>query len=171
MKILTLMIAFAFSSAFALAQVREAVGYPTADGLVTQLYDMVSFEAGTTPDWNEVRKMFLDEAVITLRTSRDSLSVFSVDGFIDDFIRFEGQVRAKNLGFKETILAMRPVVVGDMAQVLVLYQTVIPGLERQPQKGIDSFHLIRKNGRWWITSIVNELVTEDNPIPEELSEQ
>lgn len=172
MKNLIPLFVLALQSSFALAQVQEAVDpYASADGLVTYVYDAVSFKAGTTPDWEGVRNLFVGEAVIAMRASRDSLSVFSVDDFINDFIRFEAQVRANNLSFKETILAMKPVVVGEVAIVLVWYQAAIPELERPPQQGIDGFHLIKKDGRWWITSIVNELVSEENPVPVELSRQ
>jgi hypothetical protein len=31
---------------------------------------------------------------------------------------------------------------------------------------VDSFQLIKKDGRWWIVSITNELPTPDRPVPE-----
>ena len=33
-------------------------------------YDLVTFDAGTTPDWERVRSLFADEAVVILRTGR-----------------------------------------------------------------------------------------------------
>jgi hypothetical protein len=60
----------------------------TAEGVVTQLYELVTFEAGSTPDWDKVRSLFIDEAVIVLRTTRTATTVFSVDGFVNDFVTF-----------------------------------------------------------------------------------
>ncbi len=136
--------------------------------LVTHLYDLVTFEAGTTPDWTQVRALFIDEAVIVLRTSRDSSTVFSVDGFIQDFMSFIEQANVEQTGFVERIVQMKPLVFRDIAHVLVLYEASIPGSPRPPQKGVDSFQLIRRNGRWWIVSVTNDLPDADHPAPAEL---
>ena len=42
----------------------------SAEGVVEELYELVTFQAGTTPDWDVVRSLFLPEAVVVLRTSR-----------------------------------------------------------------------------------------------------
>ena len=51
------------------AQVPSDAG--AADGpedVVAEIYELVSFGAGDTPDWDEVRSLFIPEAVIVLRT-------------------------------------------------------------------------------------------------------
>jgi hypothetical protein len=142
----------------------------TPDGVVTKIYDLVSFEAGAVPDWDKVRSMFIPEAVVVLRTSREASTVFSVDGFIEDFVRFVERSPAGEQGFTEKILNMKSLVFGDMAHVLVLYEAHITGSQRPPTQGVDSFSLIKKDGRWWIAAITNELPTADRPIPEMLRE-
>ena len=74
----------------------------------------------------------------------------------------------KKTGFEEKIVKMKTMEFGDIAHVLVLYTAQIPGVMKAPQEGVDSFHLIRKDGRWWIVSILNEIPTKDRPKPEEL---
>ena len=145
-------------------------GEADATGVVTRLYDLVTFDAGTTPDWERVRALFLDEAVVVLRTGRDEMSVFSVDGFVDDFVAFIEEADVEKTGFTERILGMKSFVYGDIAHVLVLFESHIPGSGRDPHEGIDSFELIRREGRWQIASITNERPTEDNPIPESVFE-
>ena len=140
----------------------------TAEGLVSELYKSVTFPSGTTPDWNKVRAMFLPDAVVVLRTSRDKATVFSVDGFVEDFVAFIERAGAQKTGFAERIIRAKPAVFRDIAHVLVLYEARIPGSPRPPQQGVDSFELIRKDGRWWIVSITNDLPTPDHPIPPEL---
>jgi hypothetical protein len=140
----------------------------TAEGVVTEIYDMVSFEAGNVPDWDAVRSMFIPEAVVVLRTSREATTVFSVEGFVDDFVNFVENSPAGDRGFTEEILAMHSMVFGDMANVLVLYEAQITGSSRPPTQGVDNFSLIKKDGRWWIVAITNELPTPDRPIPEML---
>jgi hypothetical protein len=152
------------------AQTPVAETLQTPDGLVREIYDSVTFQAGTMPDWDNVRSMFIEDAVIVLRTSKDSTTVFSVDGFVDDFVAFIERADAERTGFTENIIHMESMEFGDMAHVLVLYEASIPGSERPPHQGVDSFQLIRKAGRWWIVSITNEIPTEGRPIPAILRE-
>ncbi|MHC4126547.1 MAG: hypothetical protein ACYTE6_00750 [Planctomycetota bacterium] len=142
--------------------------FRSAEGLVAELYASVTFEAGGTPDWNHVRSMFIDEAVIVLRTSRKDTTVFSVGGFVDDFVKFIERADAGQTGFVERVIRMKSMVFGDMAHVLVLYEAAIPGSPRPPQQGVDSFALIRKHGRWWIAAVTNELPGPDRPVPADL---
>lgn len=148
----------------------EDTPFGTAESVVDELYALVTFDPGTTPDWDRVRALFIDEAVIVLRTSRTETSVFSVDGFVGDFVSFIDRVNAKETGFVERIIRTKSLVFGDIAHILVLYEAQIPGSERGPQQGVDSFQLVRKNGRWRIASVVNDIPTPDRPIPEELQE-
>jgi hypothetical protein len=141
----------------------------TAEALVRSLYAEISFEAGAAlPDWKKVRGMFLEEAVIVLRTSRSASTVFSVDGFVGDFVKFIERAEAKKTGFTERILNLKSTEFRDIAQVWVVYEAHIPGSPRPPQRGLDSFNLVRREGGWQIASVVNEIPDRDNPIPEEL---
>jgi hypothetical protein len=142
----------------------EATASP--DKTVTRLYELVTFEAGTTPDWDKVRALFIEEAIIVLRTSWDSTAVFTVEGFIGDFVAFAENPNIKAAGFKEEILKMKTLEFGEMANILVLYQASVQGSERPPQKGVDNFSLIRKDDRWWIISVTNEVPTDSRPLPE-----
>jgi len=140
----------------------------TAEGLVAELYKRVSYEANETTDWDKVRGLFVPEAVIVLRTSREKMSIFSVDGFIDDFVKFNERSGANRKGFTEKVVRMKPMVFGDIAHVLVLYEAHITGSEKPPQRGVDSFELVRKDERWWIVAINNDICTPQRPAPREL---
>lgn len=147
-----------------------AEAWDRPEEVVRGLYRMVTFETGGSPDWQQVRSLFLDRAVVVLRTSRQATSIFSVDGFVQDFVDFIERAEAKKTGFTERVVRMDPMVFGDIADVLVLYEAHIPGSARAPQQGVDSFHLIRKDARWWIVSIVNEIPAPDRPLPRRLQE-
>ena len=138
----------------------------SADEVVESLYEFVSFKPGTTPDWNKVRSLFIDEAVIVLRTNWEETSILSVDDFVQDFIHFIEQRNVINTGFSEKIIKKESMIFGEIATCLVLYEAFIPESGKLPQKGVDSFSLIKKNGEWKIISILNEIPTENNPIPD-----
>jgi hypothetical protein len=140
----------------------------TAEELVTEIYNLVSFKAGETPDWKKVKSFFIDDAVIVLRTSFTQQSIFSRDGFIDDFKNFIKQARVDTTGFKEKIINIKTTIIGDIAHCFVVYDASIPNRQRPPQRGVDSFQLIKKDGQWRIVSIVNEIPTPNRPMPEEL---
>ena len=140
----------------------------TAEGAVRALYRLVSFVPGETTDWAKVRALFLPEAVVVLRTSRTVTNVFSLDGFIHDFVAFDSIPAVARGGFTETVVRLRPMVLGNVAHVLVLYEAHVTGSTRPPQQGVDSFHLVRREGRWSIVSIMNEVIEPERPLPAEL---
>lgn len=158
-------LALVVGPATAAAQARE----PSAENLVRYLYDLVTFGAGETPDLEAIRGTFIPEAVIVLRTSRTASTVMSVDDFIADWERFLDEARVVETGFKEEVTALVPTVFGDIAHVLVLYESSIPG-RLEPREGVDSFHLVRKDSRWWIAGVLNEIPTPERPVPAVLRE-
>ena len=147
----------------------ESADYPfaTADGVVAELYDLVTFDPGTSPDWDRARSLFLPEAVVVLRTGRETTAQFTVDGWIADFEHFIEDRNVVSTGFIEAIVKTVPWVFKDVAHILVLYEAGFPNDERR-QYGIDAFSLVKKEGRWWIAGILNEIPDRNNPIPPEL---
>lgn len=142
----------------------------TPENLVREIYALVTFAAGETPDWERVRSLFLPEAVIVLRTTREGSTVFSVDGFVQDFVDFIERASAIETGFREEVLKLESLVFGDIAHVLTLYAASFPDSPQEPQRGVDSWSLVRREGRWWIAAVVNEIPAPERPIPEVLSE-
>ena len=137
--------------------------------LVRHLYDQVTFPAGETPDWPYVRKMFIKEATVVMRSGKDKTNVLSLDGWILDFVNFINDSEVRKTGFTENVIKTKTMVFGDIAHVLVLYTSEIPGRTRKPREGVDSFHLIRKEGNWKIVSILNEIPTKERPKPKILN--
>jgi hypothetical protein len=142
----------------------------TAEGVVRELYRHVTVAPGQVTDWEQVRNLFIPEAVIVLRVSKDASSVFDLQGWIDDFVAFNERARVKERGFSEKILVLQPRVFRDIANVLVLYEAAITDSDRPPTRGVDSIELMQKDGRWWIVSITNDLPNAENPIPPQLQE-
>lgn len=146
----------------------DSVSAPEA--VIRQLYDLVSWEPESPPNWDDVRALFLDSAVIVLRTSRTATSVFDVDGFINDFVTFAQLPAVQQSGFGETIVRMHTTVVRDMAQVWVRYAAQIPGSPRPPQEGVDFFSVIRQPEGWKVAAITNEALIPPEQMPEVLQD-
>jgi hypothetical protein len=142
----------------------------TAEAVVTNLYTLVSSEPGTTPDWDKVRAAFIPEAVVVLRTSREAYTVFSVEGFVQDFVNFIERANVIERGFQERVVKVKTTVFHDMAHVLVLYEASFPDSERPPQQGVDSFLVVRQDGEWKIAAVTNDIPTPEHPVPAELQD-
>jgi hypothetical protein len=133
---------------------------------VQELYRLVCVPVGGDTDWEQVCRLFLPEAVIVLRESKDSLSTFTLQGWIDDFIAYNKKARSSERGFEERIVRTSPMVFRDIAHVLVLYEArLLDWKDRAPQPGVDSIELVRKDGRWWIAAITNDIPNTANPVP------
>lgn len=142
----------------------------TAEGLVREIYRRVGIEPGVAKDWETVRSLFLPDAVVFMRVTRDSSATMTVGEFLNDFIEFSKRAEVEKKGFAEKILWMKPFVFRNIAQVLVCYEAAVTGSGRPPQRGLDSFQLVRKEGRWWIAGIVNEIPDQEHPLPVEPKE-
>ena len=138
---------------------------------VRRLYELISFEPGTTPDWEAVRSLFLPESVVVLRTSRDELTTFTLDGFVQDFVDFITSTRADEVGFTERILGLETFVYGDIAHVLVVFDSHLGGSSRPPSEGLDSIQLVRRDGQWLVAAITNERPVTAGEIPAHLFER
>lgn len=150
------------------AQAAQAVPAGGAEEVVRSLYRMVTFDAGKNVDWEQVKALFIPEAVIVLRASRTSMNVLNRNTFVDDFVRFIRDAKLEDQAFEETIVAMKTVETGDVARSTVHYAARIPSRDRPAQHGIDVFLLMKADGRWRIVSIVNEIVRPGVDVPDEI---
>ncbi len=143
--------------------------FASPESLVRGIYAAVTFGPDSTPDWDYVRSFFIPEAVFGVRKTRTSMEVLTVDGFVDWFISDIKKFKMDELGFEETVQKLKLTVYGNIAQCFVVYRA---RLKTPPdllgQFGLDSFSLMKKDGRWWVVSIANDIVSPQNPLPEEL---
>lgn len=140
--------------------------FQTAEQVVRELYDLVTFEPNELPDWEKVKATFIANPVIVLRTGRDKTDVMSLQGFIDLWLHDIEKYKMDKTGFQEKIINLKMDVFGDIAHGWVLYEASIPNRPMPPQQGVDSFQLMKKEGRWWIVSITNEIPGPGRPVPE-----
>jgi len=141
--------------------------YKTPEELIRDIYVSVSAKNSESVDWQKVRSLFINEAVVLLRTSRDKSTQFTADGFIQDFKDFYQLPEVKTNGFAENILNMKTMVYKDIAFIATVYSAEITGSQRRPTHGIDLWLLAKKNGLWKITSVVNEVIPAGEELPDE----
>jgi len=141
--------------------------------VVSELYRLVSFEAGTMPDLDKVKALFIEEAVIVLRLGPKTMRTFDRQSFVDYFIYDIKRANLLDTGFKETILNSQMQVIKDIAHCYCLYAVIVPGRndDKPVNRGVDSFHLINRDGRWQIASIINEGFRMTEPVPEFLNKK
>jgi hypothetical protein len=138
--------------------------------VVRDLYAAVSFEPGAKADWDHVREFFLPEAVFAVRRTATSMDVMNVDAFIAWFVADVERMHMVERGFEETVLKVQTTIFGDMGHAFVVYRArLMTPSDQRGQYGLDSFGLVRMDGRWWIASLTNDVVTRDRPLPEGLA--
>jgi hypothetical protein len=143
--------------------------YMDPESLVRGLYASVTFEPGTLPNWDYVRSFFIPEAVFGVRKSRTLMDVLDLDGFVDWWLEDVEKHKLKERGLEESVEKMKMTVYGNIAHCFVVYKVrILTPADTPGQLGLDSFGLMKKDGRWWVVSITNDVVTADNPLPEDL---
>lgn len=168
---LVLILLLAITGAQAIAQEPAGrSGAESAEDVVRLLYSMVSWEPGKPPDWEDVKKLFVDNTVIVLRTGRETMQSIDREGFVDLFLQDIEKYNLDERGFNEKIVALNGREFGNIAHFFVVYEVSVPGDQRPPMRGLDSFQLWKQEGGWKILSIANEIPMAGNPIPEDLLE-
>ncbi len=135
--------------------------------MIRALYEAVTFPTGTTdPDWDRVRSFFHPEVVFCMRQTRETMVVIDLDEFIAWFARDFVQQRFTERGFEETVQNLKLTVFGGMAQCWVVYRASYMTPDARGQLGLDNHGLVYDQGRWWIASITNDVVTAERPLPD-----
>lgn len=140
------------------------VGSPNA--LVSALYDVISGAAEAERDWDRLRSMFWPGAKVRIPRpppeGGGGIGEWDVEGFID-----AGRAEYAETGFWEREIWNRTERFGNIAHVLSTYESRVGSEQSEPVgRGINSFQLLRHDGRWWIAAIAFDTELPDNPIPD-----
>jgi hypothetical protein len=142
----------------------------TPEALIEAVYERVSFPAGEAPDWDAVRALMLPEALIVQPAARGrGVRPMDVEGFVQVFVDDIERLDMSAVGFQERVVSKDITSFGDVASALVVFEArMLSGPGSTPQRGLDCFHLVRQEGRWWIASIATQFAIPGDPIPERL---
>jgi len=137
----------------------------TIEGVVRGLYEAISFRDPAAIDWARVRSHMAPDAQL-IRVLPGSIERMTIDSWIDGF---RALIENGTLPtFWEGEIARRIDRLGDIAQVFSTYEAR-PRREdpRVLWRGINSVQLYRRDGRWWVSSILWTRESEAARIPPE----
>ena len=139
------------------------------DTLVDSLYEVISGPAGER-DWELFRSLFHEKALIghpmATPGGENSFSFFTPEDYID-----RNGPLMKTRAFYEEELGRSVHIYGGIAEVFSGYRFELHDQGRKIiQRGVNSFHLVWDNGRWYVSQLIFQPETPGSPLPEEVME-
>jgi len=130
--------------------------------LITDAYKVITFKKGTTPDYVAMKSIFTPKATL-INFREDSLNSYYIDEFIEEFKagNFAGELTA----FDEVELGGETEYFGKIGHRISAYATKFNGAEEVGERGVNSFQVVKVNGKWLINSIIWDIEKSGQPIP------
>lgn len=125
------------------------------------VYGVISGPAGQARDWARMRTLFTPEARLTAIGANGARG-----GTVEDYITKSGPTLTTS-GFTERELARRVEIYGDLAHAWSSYEGTGNG-GKLKVRGINSFQLVRQNGRWLVQSILWQAESPARPLPADM---
>jgi hypothetical protein len=130
-----------------------------------RLYELISGPAECRRPWDEIRRLFLEGALLRMVVMMDDGSYKMREWTIDEFAQDASGFYAEK-GFWEKEISRQVVQFGNIAHVFSTYESRLKGPDGPPAvRGINSAQLIRGKDRWLIAGIVFQSEHEETPIP------
>jgi hypothetical protein len=146
----------------ALAPTVSAADTADIDQTIREVYAVISGPPGQKRDFARMRTMFAPNALLRFIGPNGIRG-----GTLEDYIAKSGPTLEKE-GFTERELARRIELYGNLAHVWSSYDGRTATGTFQT-RGINSFQLVRINGRWLIASILWQQETPAIPLPADMT--
>lgn len=169
MKLFTVIVGAVLLAAAAPARAEapaaNAADVESIDSIMNAVYDVISGSAGEARDWDRFRSLFIDGARLIPRSAKAPGGAVILCP--EDYVTRSGPVLERD-GFFEEEIGRKVDQYGDIAQVFSAYAAKRAADDAEPfMRGINSFQLMKHDGRWWVVTIFWQAETPDNPVPEE----
>lgn len=130
---------------------------------VLDAYQSLHFTEGNDPDYEAIRRIFMEDAVF-ISFRGDSLDKVNLNEFIAGFqdAVLSGQVRS----FQEAELFGRTEGFGKIAHRISTYGTYVNHPDSLVERGINSFQLVKLEEGWKVHSVIWDVEKKGQPIPE-----
>lgn len=143
----------------------EVTGTPEA--VVEEAYRLIGFDPGGEPQWDRFKALFDQRAVLALRVFPGDEAVTVMD--LDEYVVLQIREGMKEEGYEEIPGETEWYVFGDVAEARVVFQ--IRYGDAEPIPALDIFQLVRRDGRWWIVSIVSDIPKPGTELMKRLERQ
>ena len=136
----------------------------SVDAILAALYDVISGPAGQERNWDRFRSLFIPGArlIPTGRAQNGQVRHRVMDA--EGYISTSGPLLMKE-GFFEREIARRTEQFGNIAHAFSTYESRRTPGAAPFARGINSIQLLRREGRWWIVTILWDVERPDRPIP------
>jgi hypothetical protein len=135
------------------------------DAIIKAMYETISGPAGPR-NWYRERSLYVEGArliPIGKRINKDGgLEIMSIEEWIEDAKAF-----LEENDFYETEIMRKMHCYGNIIQAFSTYESRNDPDSKPIARGINSIQLLKKDGRWWIVTVMWDNESKDNPIPEE----
>ena len=131
------------------------------DQAIRGVYDVISGPPGQKRDFDKMRSMFAPGATLKAISPKGLRG-----GSLEDYITRNKEALEKD-GFTERELGRRVELWGGLATAWSAYdgRTADGSFH---ERGINSFQLVKIDGKWLVASILWQEATPDNPLPADL---
>ena len=134
------------------------------DQAIHSVYDVISGPPGQKRDWDRMRTLFAPGATMKVIGPKGLHG-----GSVEDYIARDRDILEKD-GFFEHELGRRLEVWGGLATAWSSYDGHTADGSFH-ERGINSFELVKIDGKWLVASILWQEATPDVPLPEDLQEK
>ncbi|MEM8937908.1 MAG: hypothetical protein AAGC64_01020 [Bacteroidota bacterium] len=137
------------------------------DAIIAAVYDVISGPAGEKRDWDRMRSLFIEEAVLMPSGQNPKTKEVGYRYWgLEDYINQAGSTLEKD-GFFEVEVARKTEQYGTIAHVFSTYESRRSEDDDLPfTRGINSIQLLKGKDRWYIVSIFWMGESPEYPIPE-----
>ena len=154
------MIAFLLAGAVAAAQPSTA-DLAGIDQAIHGVYEVISGPPGQKRDFDKMRSLFAPGATLKAIGPKGLRG-----GSLEDYISRNSAILEKE-GFTERELGRRVEVWGGLATAWSAYDGRTANGSFH-ERGINSFQLVKVDGKWLVASILWQEETPENPLPKDL---
>ena len=152
----------AMVAAAALAPAQNAADLAAIDRAIHAVYDVISGPAGQKRDFDKMRSLFAPGATMKAIGPKGLRG-----GSVEDYITRNQAVLEKE-GFNERELGRRVEIWGGLATAWSAYDGRTANGSFH-ERGINSFQLVKVDGKWLVASILWQEETPENPLPAQLT--
>jgi hypothetical protein len=129
---------------------------------VHDAYAVISFQPGAKPAYDSIKYCFVPQAQL-INFRGDTAQTTGIDQFVDAYKQFmEGN---HIVLFAEEEIAGRTEQFGRIAHRISTYQTHVNSMDSLPERGVNSFQLIKTPAGWKVSSIIWDVERPSLPIP------